>query len=155
MLHEFREFAVKGNVVDMAVGIIIGGAFSTIAKSLVDDIIMPPIGLLLHDVDFKQMFWVIKDGPGRAHGLVYLTIDQAQKDGAITINYGNFINNIFTFLIVAFAVFLFVRMINRLRREQQAEPESPTDKQCPFCAMSIPILAKRCPQCTSTLETAA
>jgi large conductance mechanosensitive channel len=156
MLHEFREFAVKGNVVDMAVGIIIGGAFGTIAKSMVDDIIMPPIGLLLHNVDFKNMFITLKDGPAARVGhQVYLTVDQAQKDGAVTINYGNFINNIFTFLIVAFAVFLFVRTINRLRREQQATPESRSDKQCPFCTMSIPILARRCPQCTSTLETAA
>ena len=154
VLQEFREFAVKGNVVDMAVGIIIGGAFGTIAKSLVDDVIMPPIGLLLRGNVFKQMFWVIKDGQSASQGVTvyYNTVDEAVKDGAITINYGNFINNIITFLIVAFAVFILVRFINRLRREEQAVPQSPTDKTCDYCASSIPILARRCPHCTSVLD---
>jgi large conductance mechanosensitive channel len=133
----------------MAVGIIIGGAFATIAKSLVDDIIMPPVGMLLKGIDFKQKFIVLRDGLKHGH---YLTIDQAREDGAITLNYGNFLNNVLTFLIVAFAVFMMVRVINRLRREEQAAPASPTDQPCPFCAMSIPILAKRCPHCTSVLE---
>ena len=149
VLEEFREFAIKGNVVDMAIGIIIGGAFSTIAKSLVDDIIMPPIGLILHGIDFKELFWTLKKGLHPRQ--VYLTVDQAKADGAITINYGNFINNILTFLIVAFAVFMLVRMINRVRREEQVVPASPTDKSCPFCAMTIPVTASRCPHCTSVL----
>jgi large conductance mechanosensitive channel len=150
VLQEFREFAVKGNVVDMAVGIIIGGAFATIVKSLVDDIIMPPVGSLLHGIDFKEKFIVLREGLTR--GAHYVTINQARQDGAITLNYGNFINNILTFLIVAFAVFMLVRTINRLRREEQATPASPTDKTCPLCAMTIPITARRCPQCTSSLE---
>jgi large conductance mechanosensitive channel len=151
VLQEFKEFAVKGNVVDMAVGIIIGGAFGTIAKSLVDDIIMPPISVLLHGVDFKQRFTVIKAG---ANGVrEFATIDAAQKAGAVTLNWGNFINNVLTFVIVAFAVFLLVRMINRLRREQQVAPQAPTDKTCDFCATTIPVMAKRCPHCTSELAT--
>ena len=149
VLQEFREFAVKGNVVDMAVGIIIGGAFGTIVKSLVDDIIMPPIGVLLGGIDFSEMYWVVKDAPG---GLAEdTTLAAAKEAGAVTLNYGNFLNNVLTFLIVAFAVFILVRAINKLRREQQAEPEAPTDKPCTFCAMTIPILATRCPHCTSQI----
>lgn len=150
VLQEFQEFAVKGNVVDMAIGIVIGGAFATIVKSLVDDIVMPPIGFLLHGIDFKELFWVIK--PGLHAKQIYLTVDQAKTDGAITLNYGNFLNNCLTFLIVAFAVFLLVRTINRMRREEQVVAASPTDRPCPFCSMTIPILAKRCPQCTSMLD---
>ncbi|MEO5509649.1 MAG: large-conductance mechanosensitive channel protein MscL [Longimicrobiales bacterium] len=149
VFQEFREFAVKGNMVDMAVGVIIGGAFGTIAKSLVEDMIMPPIGLLLNGIDFKQQFYVIKAGKDGLHK--YVSVDAAKEAGAITVNWGNFINNCFTFLIVAFAVFMMVRMINRLRREEQIVPESPTDKVCPFCASAIPIKAVRCPQCTSQL----
>jgi len=149
LVKEFKEFAVKGNVVDMAVGIIIGGAFGTIVKSLVDDIIMPPIGLLLNNVDFKDLFLVLRSGatPGP-----YATIADAQAAGAVTLNYGQFINNIVAFLIVAFAVFMLVKGVNRLRREEQAAPAAPTDKACPFCAMTIPIKAQRCPHCTSALE---
>jgi large conductance mechanosensitive channel len=152
VLKEFREFAVKGNVVDMAVGIIIGASFGTIAKSLVDDIIMPPIGLLLGGVSFENIFAVIREGttPGP-----YVTLEEAQAAGAVTMNLGLFINTVLTFLIVAFAVFLLVRAINRLRREEQAAPESPTDRPCPFCATAIPIKAVRCPHCTSQLEAAA
>ena len=149
LMKEFREFAVKGNVVDMAVGIIIGGAFGTIVKSLVDDVIMPPIGMLLGDVDFANLFWVIK--PGEAAGPPYETLAAAQEAGAVTINYGNFINNIVAFLIVAWAVFLVIKAVNRLRREEQVAPESPTDKPCPFCATPIPVAATRCPNCTSQL----
>ena len=149
VLQEFREFAVKGNVVDMAVGIIIGGAFGTIVKSLVDDVIMPPIGVLLGGIDFSDMYWVVKNPPG---GLADdATLAAAKEAGAVTINYGSFLNNILTFLIVAFAVFVLVRAINKLRREQQAEPEAPTDKPCTYCAMTIPVLATRCPHCTSQL----
>jgi large conductance mechanosensitive channel len=149
MMTEFKEFAVKGNVVDMAVGIIIGGAFGTIVKSLVDDMLMPPVGLLLGGVDFKDLFMILREGDPTAP---YATIADAQAAGAVTLNYGQFINNIIAFLIVAFAVFLLVKAINRLRRQEQVEPESPTDKSCPFCATTIPIQALRCPHCTSALD---
>lgn len=150
IVREFREFAVKGSVVDMAVGIIIGGAFGTIVKSLVDDMLMPPVGLLLGGVDFKDLFAVLRAGDP---GPPYVTITDAQASGAVTLNYGQFINNIIAFVIVAFAVFMLVKAINRLRRQEQAAPESPTDKACPFCATTIPLAASRCPNCTSPLET--
>lgn len=121
MISEFKQFAVKGNVVDMAVGIIIGGAFGTIVKSLVNDIIMPPIGLLLRGVDFSNLFFVI-DGSGE-----FQTVEQAAAEGAVTVNYGLFINNVVSFLIVAFAVFLLVKSINRLRREEEVVPEKPKE----------------------------
>jgi large conductance mechanosensitive channel len=152
IIKEFKEFAVKGNVVDMAVGIIIGGAFGTIVKSLVDDVIMPPVGLMLGGVDFKDLFMVLRAGDP---GPPYVTIADAQASGAVTLNYGQFINNIIAFVIVAFAVFILVKGINRMRREEQVEPKSPTDKACPFCATTIPIQALRCPNCTSALEGAA
>jgi large conductance mechanosensitive channel len=147
---EFKEFAVKGNVVDMAVGIIIGGAFGTIVKSLVDDVLMPPVGLLLGGVDFKDLFVVLREGEP---GAPYVTIADAQASGAVTLNYGQFINNVIAFVIVAFAVFMLVKAINRLRRQEQEAPESPTDKACQFCATTIPLKATRCPNCTSPLET--
>jgi large conductance mechanosensitive channel len=151
MVKEFKEFAVKGSVVDMAVGIIIGGAFGTIVKSLVDDVLMPPIGLLLGGVDFKDLFAVLRAGDP---GPPYVTIADAQASGAVTLNYGLFVNNVIAFLIVAFAVFLLVKGINKLRREEQVAPEAPTDKACPFCATTIPIRATRCPNCTSPIESA-
>lgn len=147
---EFREFAVRGNVVDMAVGIIVGGAFGTIAKSLVTDVIMPPIGLLLQGVEFKDLFVVLKAG---APAGPYLTLADAQAAGAVTINYGQFINNIVTFLIVALAVFFLVRLINRIRREKEETPAAlPATKECPYCFSTIPVKATRCPQCTSNIE---
>ncbi|HEX2165903.1 MAG TPA: large-conductance mechanosensitive channel protein MscL [Longimicrobiales bacterium] len=149
LMKEFKEFAVKGNVVDMAVGIIIGGAFGTIVKSLVDDVLMPPVGLLLGGVDFKDLFAVLRAGDPAPP---YVTIADAQASGAVTLNYGQFINNVMAFLIVAFAVFLLVKGINRLRRQEQVAPKSPTDKACPFCATTIPVQASRCPNCTSALE---
>jgi large conductance mechanosensitive channel len=152
MLKDFREFAIKGNVVDMAVGIIIGGAFGTIVKSLVDDIIMPPIGLMLGNVDFSNLFFLLRQGEKAPPP--YATPAAATEAGAVTLNYGLFINSIVSFLIVAFSVFLLVRMINRLRREEQVAPAAPTDKPCPFCQMTIPIGAKRCPHCTSQLSAA-
>ncbi|CAN5821554.1 large-conductance mechanosensitive channel protein MscL [soil metagenome] len=148
---EFREFAVKGNVVDMAVGIIIGAAFGTIVASLVQDMIMPPIGLLMGGVSFENLFAVLQSG---ATPPPYASLEEAQAAGAVTINYGLFINTVVTFLIVAFAVFMVVRAINRLRREEQVAPQAPTDKPCPFCATSIPVQAVRCPHCTSNLEAA-
>lgn len=148
-MKEFKEFAVKGSVVDMAVGIIIGGAFGTIVKSLVDDVLMPPVGLLLGGVDFKDLFSVLRAGEP---GPPYVTIADAQAAGAVTLNYGQFINNVIAFLIVALAVFMLVKAINRMRRQELEAPASPTDKACPFCATTIPLTATRCPNCTSELE---
>ena len=136
LMKEFREFAVKGNVVDMAVGIIIGAAFGTVVKSLVDDVIMPPVGLLLGDVDFKDLFLVLRAGDP---GPPYVTIADAQASGAVTLNYGQFINNLVAFVIVAFAVFVLVKAVNRLRRQEQVAPKAATDKACPFCATTIPV----------------
>jgi large conductance mechanosensitive channel len=152
VMREFREFAVKGNVVDMAVGIIIGAAFGTIVSSLVQDVIMPPIGVLLGGVSFENFFAVIQDGTPPPP---YATLEEARAAGAATMNYGAFINTIITFLIVAMSVFVLIRAINRLRREEQVAPQAPTDKPCPFCATSIPLTAVRCPNCTSQLEPAA
>ena len=149
MLKEFKEFAMRGNVVDMAVGIIIGAAFGTIVKSLVADIIMPPIGLLLGNVDFSNLFIVLKQG---ATAGPFATIAEAQKAGAVTINYGMFVNTIISFLIVAFAVFLLIRALNKLQRDEEAPPEEPTTKDCPHCLSTIPIKATRCGHCTSELS---
>ena len=151
MLKEFKEFAMRGNVVDMAVGIIIGAAFGAIVKSLVADVLMPPIGLLLGDVDFSNLFLVVKEGAAAAP---YASLAAAQEAGAVTINYGVFINAVISFLIVAFAVFLLIRGINRLKRKEES-PAEPTRKDCPFCDSSISIKAKRCPSCTSELARAA
>ena len=151
MLKEFKEFAVKGNVVDMAVGIIIGAAFGTIVKSLVSDVIMPPIGLLLGNVDFSNLFAVLKSGTPAGP---YPALTDAQAAGAVTINYGLFINTIISFLIVAFAVFLLVRSINQLKRQEEAPPAAPTTRECPYCLSTIPLKAKRCPHCTSEVAAA-
>ncbi len=148
MLNEFKAFAMRGNVLDLAIGIIIGGAFGTIVKSLVDDVIMPPIGLALGNVDFSDLFLTLKEGTKAA--APYATLAEAQQAGAVTINYGLFINSIITFLIVAFAVFQLVRAANRFR---PAEAEAaPSTKDCPYCRMPIPVSATRCPQCTSELR---
>jgi len=148
MLKEFKEFAMKGNVVDMAVGIIIGAAFGSIVKSLVADVIMPPIGLLLGNVDFSNLFVVIKEASVAG---TYATVAEAQKAGAVTINYGMFINTVISFIIVAFAVFLIVKNLNALKREEEAPPEEPTTKSCPHCFSEVPIKATRCGFCTSEL----
>jgi large conductance mechanosensitive channel len=148
MLKEFKEFAMRGNVVDMAVGIIIGAAFGAIVKSLVSDVIMPPIGLLLGNVDFSNLFMVVKEG---ATAGPFASLADAQKAGSVTINYGLFINTIISFLIVAFAVFLLVRGINKMKRREEAPPVEPTTKECPQCLSTIPIMAKRCAFCTSEL----
>ena len=150
MFKEFKEFAMKGNVVDMAVGIIIGLAFGAIVNSLVADLITPPIGLLLGNVDFSNLFVVLKAGstPGP-----FASLAEAQKAGAVTINYGVFINTIISFLIVAFAVFLLVRGINKLKRKEEAPPAEPTTKECPHCLSTIPIKATRCAYCTSEINT--
>jgi large conductance mechanosensitive channel len=148
MLKEFKEFAMRGNVVDMAVGIIIGAAFGTIVKSLVDDIIMPPIGLLLGKVDFSNLFLVIKKG---ALAGPFATVAEAHKAGAVTVNYGIFINTVISFLIVAFAVFILIRGLNKLKRAEEAPPAEPTTKECPNCFSTISIKASRCAFCTSEL----
>ncbi len=150
MFKEFKEFAVKGNVVDMAVGIIIGAAFGTIVNSLVNDMIMPPIGLLLGKVDFSNLFFVLKEGATVTPP--YATVADAKKAGAVTLNYGQFINTIISFLIVAFSVFLLVKNINRLKREKEVLPAEPTTKECPYCLSTIPLKAVRCPNCTSDLR---
>lgn len=150
MIKEFKEFAVKGNVVDMAVGIIIGGAFGTIVKSLVADVIMPPIGMLMGNVDFAQLFLVLNSGTASGS---YATVAEAQAAGAVTINYGVFINNVISFVIVAFAVFMLIKSINRLKKEEEeAPPEEPTTRDCPHCFSTISLKATRCPQCTSELS---
>ncbi len=148
MIKEFKEFAMKGNVVDMAIGIIIGAAFGSIVKSLVSDIIMPPMSFLLKNVNFSNFFIVLKKGstPGP-----YASLIQAQTAGAITLNYGLFLNTIISFFIIAFVVFFIVRAINRLKRADAAAAVSNT-KECPFCMSTIPIKAIRCPYCTTELN---
>lgn len=148
MFKEFKAFAMRGNVVDLAVGIIIGGAFGTIVKSLVDDVIMPPIGLALGNVDFSDLFLMLKAGDKAA--APYSTLAEAQQAGAVTINYGLFVNSVITFMIVAFAVFLLVRAVNRLKPQEAAA--APATKDCPYCRMPIPVGATRCPHCTSELR---
>lgn len=143
MLKEFRAFIMRGNVVDLAVGVIIGAAFGKIVSSLVSDVIMPPIGLLLNGVDFSNLFVSL-------NGQAYATLADAQKAGAPTLNYGNFINNVIDFLIVALVIFLIIRGINRLQRPAPAA--APTTKDCPYCFTSIQIKATRCPNCTSELK---
>ncbi|MDX1764808.1 MAG: large conductance mechanosensitive channel protein MscL [bacterium] len=152
MFKEFKEFAMRGNVVDMAVGIIIGGAFGTIVKSLVDDVLMPPIGMLLGNVDFSNLFAVLKEGAAKA--APYASLADAKEAGAVSINYGLFINNIISFLIVAFAVFMLIRGLNKLKRAEEAPPEEPTTRDCPHCLSEIPIKATRCGHCTSELKAA-
>jgi len=148
MLKEFKEFAMKGNVLDMAVGIIIGVAFGGIIKSLVSDIIMPPIGLLLGGVDFSDIFVNLSGGD-------YASLTAAKEAGAATINLGVFLNTVFNFLIVAFAIFLLIRAMNRLQKKEEPVPEpEPTTKECSYCYSTIPIKAVRCGHCTSQLETA-
>jgi large conductance mechanosensitive channel len=156
MFKEFREFIMRGNVIDLAVGIIIGAAFGTIVNSLVKDIIMPPIGLLLGKVDFANLYVVIRQsdtltGP-------YATLADAQAAGAVTWNYGLFINTVIAFIIIAFAIFLIVKAVNKARKAmdkkkaKEAVTAAPTTRDCPFCATAIPVKATRCPHCTSELK---
>ena len=145
MWKEFREFAARGNVIDLAVGVIIGAAFGKIVSSLVNDIVMPPIGMALGRVDFKNLFVAL-------NGQQYTSVADAQKAGAATINYGIFLNTVLEFVIVAFVVFLLVRQINRMKQPVPAAPEQPV-RDCPFCLTRIPVGASRCPACTSELGT--
>jgi large conductance mechanosensitive channel len=144
MFEDFKKFIMRGNVLDLAIGIIIGGAFGRIVTSLVNDIIMPPIGLVLGQVNFTDLFLTVK-------GIVYPTLADAQKNGAITINYGIFINTLIDFLIVALVIFLMIRWFNRLIPQKAESPAAPATKDCPYCLSTIKIKATRCPNCTSEL----
>jgi large conductance mechanosensitive channel len=144
MIKDFREFVMRGNVMDLAIAVIIGGAFGKIISSLVTDVIMPPIGLLLNGVDFSNLFISL-------NGQAYATLADAQAAGAPTLNYGNFVNAVIDFLIIALVVFLTVRAVNRLQRHEPAPDAAPTTKDCPYCFTAISIKASRCPNCTSQL----
>jgi len=150
LLQEFKTFALKGNVLDLAVGIIIGGAFGTVVKSLVSDVIMPPIGILLGDVDFSALFVILKEGTPPPP---YATLTQAQEAGAVTLNYGQFINNVISFLIVSWAVFMIVKAFSAAKRQEAPAAAAPTTRECPFCFRQIDKRATRCPECTSALES--
>ena len=145
MWKDFKAFIMKGNVLDLAVAVIIGGAFGAIVTSLVNDVIMPPIGMVLGHIDFKDLF-VSLNGQ-----TTYTTLDAAKKNGVPVIAYGNFLNTVVNFLIIAAVVFLMVRLVSKLHRAPEEAPAAPATKDCPFCTMPIPIPAKRCPQCTSQL----
>lgn len=143
LLDEFKAFAVRGNVVDLAVGVVIGSAFTTITTSLVKDIVMPPLGWLLSDVDFSNLYINLSGD--------YASLAEAQAAGAPTINYGLFLNALLNFLVISFVVFLSIKQINRLQRQEKQQPADPTDKNCSFCYMKVPTKATRCPYCTSIL----
>ncbi|MDY7092685.1 MAG: large conductance mechanosensitive channel protein MscL [Acidobacteriota bacterium] len=159
-MAEFKKFALRGNIADMAIGFTVGAAFTTIAKSVVNDIIMPPVGLLMGRADFSDLFWLLKAGSEELPP--YATLADAQEAGAVTVNYGIFVNNVIAFLLVALVMFLIIRSINRLDEEMEemfgqdkAPPEEPSHKKCPYCRMQIPFRATRCPQCTSQLTAEA
>jgi large conductance mechanosensitive channel len=147
MLKEFKEFAMRGNVLDMAIGIIIGAAFGKIITSLVSDVIMPPIGLLLGKLDFSNLYINLSGQP-------YASLAAAKAAGASTINYGLFINTVIDFIIVAFVIFLLIRQVNKLKRQPEVAAAVPTTKECPYCLSVIPVKAVRCPHCTSELKSA-
>ncbi len=148
MFEEFKKFVARGNVVDMAIGIAIGAAFGAIAKSLVDDIFMPPIGLLLNGRDMTDLFLVLRPGSTPPP---YPSLAEAQTAGAVTINWGVFVNTIIVFFIIAAALFMVVQAVNRLKAREEAAPAEPTDKTCPFCLFKVPVKATRCAHCTSEL----
>lgn len=155
VIAEFKKFAMRGNVIDMAVGIIIGGAFGKIVDSLVKDVLMPPLGILLGKIDFANLFIVLRDGTGTP--APYPSLEVAKNAGAVTLNVGMFLNNVISFIIVAFAVFLLIKGVNTLqekldRDEEKAEEKTPTVKDCPYCCSSIPVAATKCPHCTSELK---
>jgi large conductance mechanosensitive channel len=147
MWNDFKAFIARGNVVDLAVAVVIGGAFGVVVKSLVDDVVMPPIGLATGHIDFSNMYILLSAGPKAPPP--YASLAEAKAAGAVTINYGAFINTVIVFLIVALCVFMLVRAMNRMYR--RPAPPAPNTKPCPFCAMSIPLAATRCPNCTSQL----
>lgn len=153
--HEFKSFALRGNVIDLAVGFTVGAAFTTIAKSLVNDIMMPPVGLLIGQAEMSDLFWLLKEGSEQA--APYTTLADAQAAGAVTINYGVFINNVLAFLVIALVMFMLIRGFNRLENEIEDElgygdeAVQPTTKKCPYCISTIPRRASRCPECTSEL----
>lgn len=149
MLREFKEFAMQGNMVDMAVGIIIGAAFGVIIVSLVNDILMPPIGMLLGGVDFNNLYYLLQEG---SPGVPYASLADAQAAGAVTINYGVFINALISFLVIALAIFFLIRAMNRAMQPAEVTPEEVMTKECPYCFSAIPVNATRCPNCTSQLE---
>ena len=156
LIEEFKKFALRGNIVDMAIGFTVGAAFSTIAKSVVNDIIMPPVGLLLGRADFSDLFLMLKAGTEEAPP--YATLADAQGAGAVTINYGIFLNNVLAFLVVAGVMFFLIRLVNRIDEQleeefgsDKAKPEEPSHRKCPYCRTAIPFKASRCPQCTSEL----
>ncbi len=145
MMEEFKKFALKGNMIDLAVGVIIGGAFNSIVSSLVNDIIMPVLSLFTGKLDFANWFVALD-------GNTYLTLAEAQEAGAATLNYGNFISGIINFVIMAFVVFMLVKGINKMKKEEAPAPAAPTTKKCPFCKSEIALDATKCPHCTSNLE---
>ena len=147
MLREFKEFAMKGSVLDMAVGIVIGAAFGKIVSSFVEDVLMPPVGLLLGKVDFANLFINLSDKP-------VSTLAEAKQAGVPVLRYGLFISTVLDFVIIAFVIFLVVRQINALKRREEAPPPPPATKECPFCSLGIPLKATRCPHCTSELRAA-
>jgi large conductance mechanosensitive channel len=149
MLNDFKTFALRGNVIDLAVGVMIGGAFGAIVQSLVKDILMPPIGLLIGNVDFSNLFIVLKAGTVQAGP--YLSVEAAQKAGAVTLNIGLFLNATISFTIMALAIFLLVRALNKLQKPASAPVAAPDQKTCPYCLSSVAEAATRCPHCTSTL----
>jgi large conductance mechanosensitive channel len=149
IVKEFRDFIARGNVIDLAVGVVIGAAFTKIVTSLVEGVLMPPIGLLTGPINFASRFWVLDKSKG-----IPLTLAEAKANSVPVIAYGQFINDIISFLIVAFVVFLIVKRVNRLWSAEPAESEKPTTKNCPFCVSAIPVKATRCPQCTSELQAA-
>lgn len=153
MLKDFKEFVARGNVVDMAVGIVIGAAFGAIVKSFVDDVLMPPIGLLLGNVDFTNLFVTLKEG-AKAAG-PYASLTAAKAAGAVTLNLGIFINTVISFVIIAFAVFMVIKALNRLKSQPEAPPAAPDTRACPFCLSEIPLKATRCPHCTSEVAPAS
>lgn len=144
MIKEFKDFIMRGNVLDLAIAVIIGGAFGKIVSSLVNDVLMPPIGLLLGKVDFSNLFLNLSGTP-------YTSLAEAQAAGAATINYGVFLNNVIDFIIVALVIFLLVRTVNKMQRAKEAPPAEPTTKECPYCFTTISIKATRCPHCTTQL----
>ena len=149
MFKEFTEFLKRGSLIDMAIGIAVGTAFATIAKSLVDDIIMPPVGLVLGNVEFKDLFVLLREGNPTGP---YPTLDAAREAGAVAIAYGSFINNVLAFIVIALVFFMILRSLNRLRRNEPGQTPEVRTKACPFCITTVPLHATRCPACTSQLE---